>query len=78
MLFSDLPGHHSPVKALKPDFFVYYQLSCQVIVFKGICPWNANIACGLRCTTEKYATLASDLAHFYFCYSQLKCLHVAQ
>ena len=75
ILYSDMPGHQAPhggtvpphvlVTALKPDIFIFSELSQQVIVFELTCPWESNIARSHTFKTEKYSPLIADLAQRY-------------
>ena len=72
-LYSDMPGYQAPhggtvpphilVTALKPDIFVYNELSQEVVVFELTCPWDRNIASSHNRKSEKYAPLIADLSH---------------
>ena len=71
-LFSDMPGYQAPhggtvpphilVTSMKPDIFVFSELSSEVIVFELTCPWDKNILRSHNFKTEKYASLIADLA----------------
>ena len=53
VLFSDMPGYQAPhggtipphilATAMKPDIFIYNELSQEAIVFELTCPWDTNI-----------------------------------
>ena len=72
VLYSDMPGFQAPhggtvpphilVTALKPDIFVFSQVSEEVIVFELTCPWDSNIARSHTFKTEKYSPLIADLS----------------
>ena len=72
ILYADMPGYQAPhggsipphilVTALKPDIFVFSELSEEVIVFELTCPWDANIARSHAYKSEKYAPLIADLS----------------
>ena len=72
ILFSDLPGLQAPhggtipphvlVTALKPDIFIFNELSQEVVVFELTCPWDTNIARSHTYKSEKYAPLVADLS----------------
>ena len=72
VLYSDMPGHQAPhggtipphilPTALKPDVFVFSQVSQEVIIFELTCPWDSNIDRSHLFKSEKYAPLASDLS----------------
>ena len=72
VLHADLPGHQAPhggtipphilVSALKPDIFIYSELSQEVVVFELTCPWDSNIDRSHNFKSEKYAPLVSDLS----------------
>ena len=72
-LFSDMPGFQAPhggtipphvlVTAIKPDIFVFSEISQEAIVFELTCPWDANIERSHTYKSEKYAPLVADLAN---------------
>ena len=71
-LYSDLAGFQAPhggtipphilVTALKPDIFIYSELSQEVILFELTCPWDTNIIRSHDYKSEKYSPLVADLA----------------
>ena len=75
VLYADMPGHQAPhggtipphilVTALKPDVFIFNELSEEVIVFELTCPWDSNIDRSHNYKSEKYAPLVADLSHRY-------------
>ena len=75
ILHADLPGHQAPhggtipphilVSALKPDIFLYNELSQEVVVFELTCPWDTNIDRSHTFKSQKYAPLVSDLSHSF-------------
>ena len=75
VLYADMPGHQAPhggtipphilVTALKPDVFIFNELSEEVIVFELTCPWDSNIDRSHNYKLEKYAPLVADLSHRY-------------
>ena len=72
ILHADLPDFQAPhggtipphilVTALKPDIFIYNQLSEEVVVFELTCPWDSNIARSHNFKSEKYSPLIADLS----------------
>ena len=73
ILYSDLPGRLAPhggtipphvlVTPLKPDIFIFSEVSEEVIVFELTCPWDSNIDRSHSFKSEKYAPLVADLSH---------------
>ena len=71
-LVSDMPGYQAPhggtipphvlVTAMKPDIFIYNELSQEAIVFELTCPWDTNVDRSHTFKTEKYAPLVADLS----------------
>ena len=71
VLFSDMPGYQAPhggtipphilATAMKPDIFIYNELSQEAIVFELTCPWDTNIDRSHSYKSEKYAPLIADL-----------------
>ena len=71
-LYSDIPGYQAPhggtipphilTTTLKPDVFIFSEVSEEVIIFELTCPWDSNIERSHTFKTEKYAPLVSDLS----------------
>ena len=51
------------VTALKPDVFIFNELSQEVVVFELTCPWDSNIDRSHNYKSEKYAPLVADLSN---------------
>ena len=48
---------------MKPDIFVFREISQEAIVFELTCPWDATIERRHTYKSEKYAPLVADLAN---------------
>ena len=72
ILYADMPGFQAPhggtipphvlVTALRPDIFIYSELTQEVIVFELTCPWDSNIARSHNFKSQKYSPLIVDLS----------------
>ena len=51
------------VTNLKPDLFIFNEVSRIAVVFELTCPWDTNIDRSHSYKEEKYAALVSDLSH---------------
>ena len=75
VLYCDMPGFQAPhggtipphilVTALKPDIFIFSEVSEEVIVFELTCPWDSNIDRSHAYKSGKYAPLIADLSQNY-------------
>ena len=71
-LYSDMPGLQAPhggkipphvlTTSLRPDIFLFNDLSRECIVFELTCPWDNNIDRSHSYKEEKYSPLLADLA----------------
>ena len=71
-LYSDMPGFQAPhggtvpphilVTALKPDIFIFSEMTQEVVVFELTCPWDSNISRSHTFKSEKYSPLIADLS----------------
>ena len=75
VLYSDMPEFQAPhggtippdllVTNLKPDLFIFNEVSRFAVVFELTCPWDANIERSHSYKEEKYAALVADLSRNY-------------
>ena len=74
-LYADLAGFQAPhggtipphvlVTALRPDIFIFSELSQEVLVFELTCPWDSNIARSHTFKSQKHSPLIADLSQRY-------------
>ena len=64
-----IPPHILPTN-LKPDLFLFNEVSRVVVILELTCPWDGNIVRSHEFKREKYAPLVGDLSRsfnvFYF------------